>query len=64
MAKIARIYTSGIGAKVARFSPLMVDFRNGQWPDDAIVWLRNGGGKPAGWPWFTPSSGRGAPTSF
>jgi len=45
MAKLTRIYTSGIGAKVARFSPLMLDFRNGQWPDDAIVWLRNGGGK-------------------
>jgi hypothetical protein len=45
MAKLTRIYTSGIGAKVARFSPLMVDFRNRQWPDDAIVWLRNGGGK-------------------
>lgn len=46
MAKLTRIYTSGIGAKVARFSPLLVDFRNGkQQPDDAIVWLRNGGGK-------------------
>src|SRR4029077_5086011 len=46
MAKLTRIYTSGIGAKVARFSPLLVDFRNGkQKPDAAIVWLPNGGGK-------------------
>jgi hypothetical protein len=46
MAKLTRIYTSGIGAKVARFSPLMVDFRNeDQQGDDSILWLRNGGGK-------------------
>lgn len=46
MPKLTRIYTSGIGTKVARFSPLTVDFRNGQnQPGDTIVWLRNGGGK-------------------
>ena len=46
MPKLTRIYTSGIGTKVARFSPLTVDFRNAQnQPEDTIVWLRNGGGK-------------------
>jgi len=46
MPKLNRIYTSGIGTKVARFSPLTVDFRdNNKSPDDTIVWLRNGGGK-------------------
>src|SRR5208282_2133010 len=46
MAKLTRIYNSGIGAGVARFSPLIIDFRNGdQWGEDSIIWLRNGGGK-------------------
>jgi hypothetical protein len=46
MARLARVHMCGIGTDAARFSPLTLDFRDdGKKVNDAIVWLRNGGGK-------------------
>ncbi len=47
MAKLCRFYVSGAGNESARFNPLIIDLRDRhEWkPQNAIVWLRNGGGK-------------------
>ena len=47
MARLCRIHLTGLGRESARFNPLTADLRDQRTgtPQDAVIWLRNGGGK-------------------
>lgn len=46
MARLRRIHLASIGHKDARFFPLTIDLRDELGSgSDAVLWLRNGGGK-------------------